>query len=54
MFTANPITGARDEVVIDASQGLGEAVVSGQVIPDHYVFDAREDPGGTPAGARSC
>ncbi|WP_448609203.1 PEP/pyruvate-binding domain-containing protein [Geodermatophilus sp. URMC 60] len=40
MFTANPVTGARDEVVIDASPGLGEAVVSGLVTPDHYVLDA--------------
>ena len=41
MFTANPMTGARDEVVIDASRGLGEAVVSGLVTPDHYVLDCR-------------
>src|SRR4051795_6078193 len=41
MFTANPVTGARDEVVIDATSGLGEAVVSGLVTPDHYVLDAR-------------
>ncbi|MEO8543588.1 MAG: PEP/pyruvate-binding domain-containing protein [Betaproteobacteria bacterium] len=34
MFTENPITGA-DERVIEASWGLGEAVVSGLVIPDH-------------------
>src|SRR3712207_2684760 len=40
MFTANPATGARVEVVIDASTGLGEAVVSGLVTPDHYVLDA--------------
>ena len=40
MFTADPVTGARDEVVIDASPGLGEAVVSGLVTPDHYVLDA--------------
>jgi rifampicin phosphotransferase len=40
MFTANPMTGARDEVVIDASSGLGEAVVAGLVTPDHYVLDA--------------
>jgi pyruvate,water dikinase len=38
MFTQNPITGA-DERVIEASWGLGEAVVSGQVIPDHYRVD---------------
>ena len=28
MFTANPVTGERDQVVIDANPGLGEAVVS--------------------------
>ncbi|HEX6255821.1 MAG TPA: PEP/pyruvate-binding domain-containing protein [Euzebyales bacterium] len=39
MFTANPVTGARDEIVIDASSGLGEAVVSGLVTPDRYVLD---------------
>lgn len=40
MFTANPLTGLRSEVVIDATLGLGEALVSGQVEPDHYVVDA--------------
>jgi phosphoenolpyruvate synthase/pyruvate phosphate dikinase len=35
MFTKNPITGA-DERVIEASWGLGEAVVAGLVIPDHF------------------
>jgi pyruvate,water dikinase len=39
LFTANPLTGRRDEIVIDASFGLGEAIVSGQVEPDHYVVD---------------
>ncbi|HEX7568685.1 MAG TPA: PEP/pyruvate-binding domain-containing protein, partial [Anaerolineaceae bacterium] len=39
MFTANPLTGLRSQVVIDASFGLGEALVSGQVEPDHYVVD---------------
>ncbi|MGW3344560.1 PEP/pyruvate-binding domain-containing protein [Nonomuraea rubra] len=34
MFTADPVTGARDETVINASWGLGEAVVGGQVTPD--------------------
>jgi hypothetical protein len=41
LFTANPVTGARDEVVIDASAGLGEAVVAGLVTPDHYVVAKR-------------
>ncbi|HUS15316.1 MAG TPA: PEP/pyruvate-binding domain-containing protein, partial [Chloroflexia bacterium] len=40
LFTANPLTGLRDEVVIDATLGLGEALVSGLVEPDHYVVDA--------------
>ncbi|WP_214402398.1 PEP/pyruvate-binding domain-containing protein [Pseudonocardia lacus] len=40
LFTANPVSGARDELVVDASSGLGEAVVSGLVTPDHYVLDA--------------
>jgi rifampicin phosphotransferase len=39
MFTANPVTGERTETVVDASPGLGEAVVSGRVTPEHYVLD---------------
>ncbi len=39
MFTADPVTGARDRIVVDAGAGLGEAVVSGLVTPDHYVLD---------------
>ncbi|HLF74743.1 MAG TPA: PEP/pyruvate-binding domain-containing protein [Anaerolineales bacterium] len=39
LFTANPLTGLRSEAVIDAVLGLGEALVSGQVEPDHYVVD---------------
>ncbi|MGW6447964.1 PEP/pyruvate-binding domain-containing protein [Lentzea sp. NPDC055074] len=42
MFTANPVTGTRDQIVIDASPGLGEAVVSGAVNPDHFVVDDGE------------
>lgn len=38
MFTRNPVTGA-DERLIEASWGLGEAVVAGIVIPDHYRVD---------------
>ncbi|HEX2037934.1 MAG TPA: PEP/pyruvate-binding domain-containing protein, partial [Chloroflexota bacterium] len=41
LFTANPVTGARDEVVIEASPGLGEALVAGLVTPDHYVVRKR-------------
>jgi len=38
MFTQNPVTGA-DERVIEASFGLGEAVVAGLVIPDTFRVD---------------
>ncbi|GAA3628135.1 PEP/pyruvate-binding domain-containing protein [Nonomuraea rosea] len=37
MFTANPLTGDRDQVMINAAWGLGEAIVSGQVTPDTLV-----------------
>lgn len=40
LFTANPVTGRRDEMVIEASFGLGEAIVSGHVDPDHYVVNS--------------
>ena len=38
-FSLNPITNDYDEAVIDASFGLGESVVSGDVSPDHFVVD---------------
>lgn len=37
LFTVNPITGQEDEVVINATWGLGEALVSGRVNPDTIV-----------------
>ncbi|GAA0929428.1 PEP/pyruvate-binding domain-containing protein [Nonomuraea longicatena] len=52
LFTANPVTGARDEFVADASSGLGEAVVSGLVTPDHYVLDREGRPLHYRAGRR--
>ncbi len=36
MFTADPMTGDRDRLVINAAWGLGEALVSGQVTPDSF------------------
>jgi pyruvate,water dikinase len=36
MFTANPITGDHDEIVINVNPGLGTVVVAGQVTPDTY------------------
>ena len=35
MFTCNPVTG-KDELVVEASWGLDEAIVQGLVIPDRY------------------
>jgi pyruvate,water dikinase len=43
-FTANPITGLRNEVIIDSTYGLGEALVSGLVTPDHYEILMNENP----------
>ena len=39
LFTANPATGERSEMIVNASFGLGEAIVSGEVTPDTYVLD---------------
>ncbi|MBI9012917.1 MAG: hypothetical protein JEZ08_11850 [Clostridiales bacterium] len=38
-FSLNPLNNAYDEVVINASFGLGEAIVSGIVTPDMYIYD---------------
>jgi pyruvate,water dikinase len=37
VFSANPITGNRNEIVINASWGLGESIVGGTVTPDTYI-----------------
>ncbi len=37
LFTANPLTGAQDEIQIDATLGLGEAVIAARWKPDHFV-----------------
>jgi pyruvate, water dikinase len=38
-MTLNPINGDRSKIVLDASWGLGEAVVSGEVTPDNFLVD---------------
>jgi rifampicin phosphotransferase len=43
LFTANPTSGERSEMVITASYGLGEAIVSGQITPDTFVLDRTTD-----------
>jgi phosphohistidine swiveling domain-containing protein len=39
LFTANPVTGQRDQAMITASWGLGEAIVGGVVTPDTLIVD---------------
>ncbi len=37
LFTVNPVTKDRKEMVIEGSFGLGELVVAGQITPDTYL-----------------
>ena len=39
LFTANPVTGQRDQAVISAAWGMGEAIVGGLVTPDMLIVD---------------
>jgi pyruvate,water dikinase len=41
-FTADPVTGSRESIVINASWGLGESIVGGTVTPDVYVVRAQD------------
>ncbi len=41
MFTVNPVTGAKDTIVIEGIFGLGELIVQGAVTPDHYEVDKK-------------
>lgn len=40
MFTADPLSGRRDRVVIEAAPELGDAVVGGEVTPERWILDA--------------
>ncbi|MET0134714.1 MAG: phosphoenolpyruvate synthase, partial [Kibdelosporangium sp.] len=42
MFTADPSTGDRDRIVIEAAFGLGEVVVSGAVEPDTHIMSKKD------------
>lgn len=42
MFTVDPVSEDSSKIVIDAGLGLGEAVVSGSITPDHYVVDKKD------------
>ncbi|MDJ0362038.1 PEP/pyruvate-binding domain-containing protein [Rhodococcus sp. H29-C3] len=44
VFTADPTTGRRDVMVIDAIAGLGDALVDGTASPDHILLDSRGIP----------
>ena len=37
MFTVDPIRNRRECMVIEGAMGLGDAIVSGEITPDHYV-----------------
>src|SRR5438309_8290959 len=59
-FSADPVSGARDVVVVNAARGLGDAIASGTITPDSYtirkadlVISSRTsgtDPGAIPDG----
>jgi pyruvate,water dikinase len=52
LFTADPVTGRHDRIVIDAVLGLGEALVSGEKTPDHYEVAVRGADGANTIIAR--
>ncbi len=37
MFTVDPVKNDKERIVVDAVWGLGEMIVQGSVVPDHYV-----------------
>ena len=38
-FSVHPVTQDRNQIIIEAGYGLGEAIVSGQITPDSYVIE---------------
>jgi len=38
-FSVHPVTQDRNQVIIEAGFGLGEAIVSGQITPDEYIVE---------------
>ncbi len=39
LFSVDPVTGRHDRLIVDAIAGLGEALISGEATPDHFVFN---------------
>ena len=42
LFTLNPVSGEREEIVIESNWGLGESVVSGRCLCDFYTADKKQ------------
>ena len=40
-FTANPVTGSQEELIIESGWGMGAAIVDGRVTPDRYLVDRK-------------
>lgn len=38
LFTVDPVSGRKDQMIVESAFGLGESVVAGVVTPDHYVI----------------
>lgn len=41
-FTVHPVTKGKNQMIIEAGYGLGEAIVSGQITPDSYIVDKQD------------
>lgn len=41
-FTVHPVTKDKNQMIIEAGYGLGEAIVSGQITPDSYIVDKQD------------
>ena len=39
MFTANPVTGDKKQIIVETIWGLGEYIVQGKITPDQYVIN---------------
>ena len=39
MFTANPVTNDKNQIIVETIWGLGEYIVQGRVTPDQYIID---------------
>jgi len=39
MFTTNPVTNAKNEIIVESIWGLGEYIVQGKITPEQYIVD---------------